>query len=291
MQLNSDLAIRAHNGTSFSPEQRGANEVTRFNDVMQQVESKYTKAIEKTPQFESALLEQQQKIKTGIKTRWESYLYSRSNVMSAMITGPARFPTARNQKWGQWATNKEDELYSFINRVDRFIARATRVKTLTSKLSDAKTELQLMESWHLVMKESNKLLKSSLEVALEFLTQQTQNKSILYGFANNGGHNWWGLGFASFELTNSNARIKSKKELIQKLESREMLQDVVINGISITVHPDDDRLRINFDGKPSSNVIDKLKSNGFRWSPTNNAWQRQLTGAAMIAAKNICTSI
>lgn len=40
------------------------------------------------------------------------------------------------------------------------------------------------------------------------------------------------------------------------------------------------RLQLIFEGKPTAEMRDKLKHRGFKWSPTNNAWQRQLTNNA-----------
>ena len=45
------------------------------------------------------------------------------------------------------------------------------------------------------------------------------------------------------------------------------------------------RLQILFDEKPDEDTRKALKSNGFRWSPKNGAWQRQLTDNAIRAAK------
>ena len=42
----------------------------------------------------------------------------------------------------------------------------------------------------------------------------------------------------------------------------------------------DNRLRLVFDGKPSAEVRSVLKRRGWRWSPSNMTWQRQLTAAA-----------
>lgn len=47
------------------------------------------------------------------------------------------------------------------------------------------------------------------------------------------------------------------------------------------------RLQILFDGIPPASARDILKSNGFRWSPKNKAWQRQLTDNTRNAYKNI----
>lgn len=37
------------------------------------------------------------------------------------------------------------------------------------------------------------------------------------------------------------------------------------------------RIQLLFDGKPSEEIRNLLKQNGFRWSTRFSAWQRQLT--------------
>jgi hypothetical protein len=58
-------------------------------------------------------------------------------------------------------------------------------------------------------------------------------------------------------------------------------------GVRIVEDATDDRLRLIFDGKPSEEVRNDLKANGFKWSPKNDAWQRQLTDNARYAAKQV----
>jgi hypothetical protein len=41
------------------------------------------------------------------------------------------------------------------------------------------------------------------------------------------------------------------------------------------------RLQLFFDGKPAQEIIKLLKSNAFKWAPSNMAWQRQLTNNAV----------
>ena len=45
------------------------------------------------------------------------------------------------------------------------------------------------------------------------------------------------------------------------------------------------RLQLVFDGKPSDEIRGTLKKNGFRWSPKQGAWQRQLTANARFALR------
>lgn len=47
------------------------------------------------------------------------------------------------------------------------------------------------------------------------------------------------------------------------------------------------RIQFIFDGKPDAEVRTILKSNGFRWAPSQGAWQRQLTANGKRAAKEV----
>lgn len=47
------------------------------------------------------------------------------------------------------------------------------------------------------------------------------------------------------------------------------------------------RLQLIFDGKPDADTRAVLKKNGFKWSPSNTAWQRQLTQNAKYAVKRV----
>jgi hypothetical protein len=51
------------------------------------------------------------------------------------------------------------------------------------------------------------------------------------------------------------------------------------------------RLQLIFDGKPSDEVREVLKKNGFKWSPKNGAWQRQLTDNAICSLKRVTETI
>ena len=50
---------------------------------------------------------------------------------------------------------------------------------------------------------------------------------------------------------------------------------------------EDGRIRFRFDGKPRQEVIDIMKSRGFKWSPSNKAWQRQNTPNGVYSAKKV----
>jgi hypothetical protein len=47
------------------------------------------------------------------------------------------------------------------------------------------------------------------------------------------------------------------------------------------------RLQLFFDERPNDKQREQLKANGFKWAPTQEAWQRQLTDNAIYSAGRI----
>ena len=93
--------------------------------------------------------------------------------------------------------------------------------------------------------------------------------------------------YASFYLSNNNAEIRRLKKRIEELENRPHFEGWEFPGGAVEVDEADNRVRIRHDEKPAQEIIDALKSNGFKWSPFHKAWQRQLTRDAMWAAKKL----
>ncbi len=94
---------------------------------------------------------------------------------------------------------------------------------------------------------------------------------------------------APYVLKNSNGRIKAIRDRIaqvERLQSREPRR-LDFDGGHIEEATEDGRTRIYFDEKPGADLRDRLKGNGWRWSPNAGAWQRQLTANAWYDAKLI----
>ena len=92
----------------------------------------------------------------------------------------------------------------------------------------------------------------------------------------------------SFQLSNNNANMTRIKQRISDLEraaSTEPAADIEGNWYRLIENVEENRIQLIFPGKPSANIRRDLKKNGFRWSPTNGAWQRHLTNAGRYAAK------
>jgi len=88
-------------------------------------------------------------------------------------------------------------------------------------------------------------------------------------------------------LKNLSPVVQEKKA--EAAEAEQNGQTVTINGEEAKVKRDreDMRLRLIFDGKPEDGTRDILKGNGFRWAPSEGAWQRLLNDNAESALRRI----
>lgn len=103
------------------------------------------------------------------------------------------------------------------------------------------------------------------------------------------------LGFPNYQLTNNSANIRRMKQRVEQLRrevNRPAEPEVeTANGIRIVENKDLNRLQLFFPGKPAEEIRRNLKAHGFRWSPSEGAWQRQLHESARWAAKNVLSGI
>lgn len=99
---------------------------------------------------------------------------------------------------------------------------------------------------------------------------------------------------APYQLTNNNANIKRMKDRIAQLERAAEAEDVTIEYQGVCTYKentDENRVQFLFDGKPSAEVRQILKSHGFRWSRFNMAWQRHLNNAGRYSAKMVLAQL
>lgn len=101
-------------------------------------------------------------------------------------------------------------------------------------------------------------------------------------------------GFADLQLTNNSANIRriEKRVAILEANAQRETKEVEFQGVcKLVENAEDNRLQLIFPGKPSEAIRASLKSHGFRWAPSANAWQRQLTNSARYAAKRILAEL
>ena len=105
--------------------------------------------------------------------------------------------------------------------------------------------------------------------------------------------------YESFKLSNNNANMKRVRDRIAQLELKaeqaaiaEASEDGVpdgweFNGGRVVRNHAENRLQILFDNKPGQELRTELKRYGFRWAPSQRAWQRLLSSNAEYDAKHV----
>lgn len=102
----------------------------------------------------------------------------------------------------------------------------------------------------------------------------------------------YGSPFPAYELASIRGKIERTEQRLAELERREQQAEepqtgTAFDGGQIVRNIDLNRLQILFDTIPDAATRAALKQNGFRWSPKNQAWQRQLTDNAERAARQV----
>ena len=102
----------------------------------------------------------------------------------------------------------------------------------------------------------------------------------------------YGSPFPAYELASIRGKIERTEQRLAELDRREQQAaepqtGTAFDGGQIVRNIDLNRLQILFDAIPDADTRAALKQNGFRWSPKNQAWQRQLTDNAERAARQV----
>jgi hypothetical protein len=294
-----DLAVSAHSGTSYSPEIRGYQQQMDYINHMNAVYEDLSRQA-KTPEQKQILNEEFERYRKGYAEHQKGYLYSHSRIVSSMIAGPSNFPTRTMNKRNDALHNKLNDWMEWDKKAQKAIGRKVNpvMYSISSDRADAvdllKKQLDKAEKLQNIMVESNKIIRNKTlnqddKIAKlkalghsEYIAKELFEKD----FAGR-------IGFADYQLTNNSAnirRIKGRIEVIGKRRSQ-TTNEFTFEGGKVIDNVEENRIQIAYDGKPSPDIIAKLKKRGFHWSPYNKVWQRMRSNDANYAVHDIVGKI
>jgi len=274
-------AIQAHNWTSFSPEKRGEQLINDYNEQLTEDLSELTAAGIDSENVES--------YKTRYIKFFSSWLSAKSRCASPMITGPANFNVRKHDKANRSEENHYKVFQEWRLRAKKAIIRKSQpVKTYSSEIERYKSELEGMKANHEKMKLGNKMIAKAIKNGADLTEYLTKEFNIQPHMIE------WTMKFG-FGLANNNANIKRVEQRIKELEAKEKAKEITggeatifsVFGATAICNYEADRVQIKTDSKPSQEIINTLKKNAFKWSPTNGCWQRQLTQNAIYITKHL----
>jgi len=198
-------------------------------------------------------------------------------------------------------TRLQDKAMESSSKAKYYEDRATIAESNTAISSDdpnalikLKEKLLAMEELQEIMKAANKIIKSKKltddekieELGDHNIKESQARKLLLPDFCGR-------IGFPNYRLTNNNQNMSRVRERIKHLEKIGKMEskEEVINGVRIYTNVEENRVQLFFPGKPEETTRKALKGNGFRWSPSEGAWQRQISSSAEYWAKQIVDNL
>ena len=99
--------------------------------------------------------------------------------------------------------------------------------------------------------------------------------------------------YPAYVLQNSNANIRRVRERIAHLEKAATREttEIELPGLTIRHDVDENRVLLIFDTIPAAAIRKLCKKQGFKWSPSRNAWVRHLSNAAIYAAEIVSQAL
>jgi hypothetical protein len=211
---------------------------------------------------------------------------------SVMISGGSNFPVRKKEKQNA-AQDRHYQLYDEIQKIPEKIkgllrgtniiksGEADALEQLRKKAEKAEalqTEMKAVNAYY----RKNKTLKGYKDYTDERAAEL--DKAIK--------ESMYGVPFPPYALTNNNAKIRNTRARITQLErlkkaAEQPKDEYKTDLFEVVENAEIMRLQLKFDGKPDADTRTVLKRHGFKWSPKNGVWQRQLTNNAKYALQNI----
>lgn len=279
-EINEAAARRAKEMMSFD-DYRNGSATAAYQREVEQIYQLAEKVAERRPDAAEKAEKLADKYAKLLADYYNTNLRIDQMCPSVMIAGPANFPVRKKEKQNQaWDRNREK--YEQCKEIEDKIRNLLSGKEIITSgdpeaIEKLKNKLSSLEKAQETMKAVNafyrkhKTLDGCPDLSWENIEKLKSSMT----------DSWRSdpKPFESWALSNNNAEIRRVKERIKKLEEvkAQPVDTKEYDGFSVVEDPEAMRIKLLFEDKPSAEIRDILKKNGFRWSPRANAWQTQLT--------------
>lgn len=210
-----------------------------------------------------------------------------ARVPSVLIAGPANFPVRKKEKQNAARDRNMGEYSEIAGLLDkvRSVGRGgisadepQAVEKLEKKLAELEAEQESMKSINAYFRK-HKTLEGCPDLSPEQM--QTLQASMARDWRKTP------VPYPSYWLSNNNANIHRVRQRIDDLKNRSEYAGWTFPGGEAKINEAENRLQLFFDEKPTEDQRRELKAGGFKWAPSQGAWQRQLTRNAIHASGRI----
>ena len=289
-EINEQSAKTAHGMMSFSDYKEGSL-TAEYKGYVDAAYDLAEKVAESRPEEAARVYD----IANRYSKKMAGNLNARSRIgcmcPSVMICGPANFPVKKKEKQNAAFDRNRKEFQEIQKMLNRIQSVGNGKGIIKSGDSDAVERLEKKLDG---LKEVQKRMKAAnayyrKNKTLDGCPALTQEQIDNLKAEMQKGWHYKDKPFATYQLSNNNAEIhrvegRLKKLRAAKTEGNTESENEYFRTVENTEIM---RLQLFFDGKPETEVRDILKKNGFRWSPKNDCWQRQLTDNARYSLERV----
>ena len=292
--ISREAATAAHMGTSWSPDERADQERQGYVDHMKRVWDTLAQRVEKRGNDSAMMQEardQFERYRERYASRYGALLGRRSRMISPMIAGPSKFPTRRAEK----ANNAyEDALGKFLEwdkKARRRMTEAVNPTAAHAISSDRADAVEALQQKIDKAKKNQETWKAINRIVRRRIPDDQKVKEIQeqLGFSEATARNLLEPDFAgrrgipSYQTKNNLANIRRMEARVAEIGRTRARPPgrAEFDGGSIEENADANRVQVMFDEKPGVEMRNWLKGSGFRWAPSQGAWQRKRTDAAI----------
>ena len=306
--LDFNTLKRSYSWISFDPDTRAERDIKQWGEMFYSLYNSLSEEAKKQGVLEKYNSAFNNGYNSLLKLERE-IIATRSKTFSTAITGGAgitekqistnekrmRQQSEKSELWSQKydklhkilekiAKNKPADLYEEGDVIKSTDNNAmTKLQQKLKMLQDRKT---MLKNGVVAAKEYQK--NKDLSVFKKYNIDEETTETIVKHIDNGGSptekemYNW-------FTMPYLNRDIKEVEKRIAILEKNQAkgTDEILIEGGKIVHNGEAQRLQIFFDGIPSKEVREALKSHAFKWAPTAKAWQRTLTENAKYAVNTL----
>lgn len=211
---------------------------------------------------------------------------------SILISGGGNFPVKKKEKQVQaWDTNHQfyQETQKILSKIESALYGKDVIK------SGDQDAIERLEEKLVSLKETQERMKAANKAIRLKDTEKGNEELMNMGYSEEQIQNlrepdWCGrVGYPSYMLQNNNANIHRVEGRLKQLkEAKEKgTQETEFEMFKVVENTEIMRLQIIFDGKPDPEVRTVLKKNGFKWAPSQGAWQRMLNLSGKYALNRV----
>lgn len=289
--INESSARTAHNMMSMRDYTEGST-TAEYRSITDKAYDLADKVAEKKPEE----AERAYRLAERYAKKMADYFNRESSIgmmcPSVMISGAGNFPVRKKEKQvAAWDRNHQfyTEVQGILGKIENILYGREIIKSDDERaIEKFEEKLQDMRELQEQMKAANRALRlKDTEAGDDALREMGYSEE---GIKKLREPDYLGrLGYPDYALQNNNANIHRVEGRIKDLKAVKAKgsSEQEYKTFKVVENTEAMRYQIIFDGKPEPEIRDLLKGHGFKWAPSQGAWQRQITANGRYALKEV----